>query len=153
MDIKFHANDIITEVPTCCLIEDYWMLKRALDALKGHDIEEAKSEISCAMDCIMESIDRFTKTADGLDIRPSVNSAIVMSVESGIIMDGNKDLCCRAGNPLSDAGSRHCDDCPFLYSNGGDECDPESGYVLLENELSYNATAEDEDFVTALKNV
>jgi integrase len=109
------------------------------------DLAEAKEEINCAMECLAESIERYTKVPDGLEIVPSQHSAIAMSCENGIIMDGNKDLRCRAGKCLSDAGGCHCDTCHFAISNGGDECDPEHGYILLENDMTYDATGDGEE--------
>lgn len=152
MDVKFH-NTIITHAPTCCLIEDYWSLQRALNYLAVGDLSEAKEEISCVMECIRDTIGDFTEVPDELEIVPSEYSAIAMNVDNGIIMNGNEDLRCRAGKCLSDAGGCLCETCPYAISNNGDECDPKHGYILLENELSYDATAVDEDFVTALGNL
>ena len=152
MNVKFH-DDIVTHAPTCCLIEDYWMLQKALNYLEVGDLAEAKEEINCAMECLAESIERYTKVPGGLEIVPSQYSAIAMSCENGIIMDGNKDLRCRAGKCLSDAGGCHCDTCHFAISNGGDECDPEHGYILLENDVAYDATGDGEDFLAMLESV
>ena len=60
MEIIFH-DDIKTDVPTCCLIEDYWTLQRALNHLEVGDLAEAKEEINCAMECLAEIIERYTK--------------------------------------------------------------------------------------------
>ena len=146
--IEFHADDIITHVPTCCLIEDYWILHTAMDALDRFDINSAKETISSVMDCLMESIDRFTQVKSGLQIEPSVSSAIAMSCESGIIMNDKEDLKCLAGNPLSRAGLYYCDACPHHGT-----CDPDNGEFLLERGIPYKAWGhtDEEDFVSGLQ--
>lgn len=147
--VEFHAADIITAVPTCCLIEDYWILHNAmknLDRLKALIPEsnavqgiwgDIKDDIGTAMDCIQESIDRFTMVQKDLQIRPSVYSAIAMCCESGIILDNKrKDLLCAAGHPVSEAGERHCATCPFADHHGG-SCDPDGGFLVLANDIRY----------------
>lgn len=138
MSINFHADDITTNVPTCCLIEDYWILRTAIAALDAGDVYEAKENILTAMNCLEESIDRFTMVRPDLQIRPSVFSAIAMSHESGIIMHGDEDLRCIKGHPLSDAGMSYCncEECPFRIDGG---CDPEEGSILLEGGVRYKA--------------
>lgn len=152
MNVKFY-NNIVTHAPTCCLIEDYWMLQRALNHLSVGDLDEAREEIACAMECIREAINDCTEVPEGLEIAPSECSAIAMCCDNGIIMNGNKDLRCRAGENLSDAGGCHCETCPFAISNGGDECDPEHGYILLEKGVVYDATGDGEEFVNALVSI
>lgn len=148
MNITFR-DDIETDVPTCCLIEDYWTLQRALNHLDVGDIAEARDEIRCAMECIEEAIGRYTVVPAGLDIKPSVNSAIAMEMNSGIIMDGNKDLRCRAGKCLSDSAACSClAGCPYARIGG---CFPEKGRILLENDVAYDATGDGEEFVAVLE--
>lgn len=130
--VRFHSEDIITNVPTCCLIEDYWTLHTALAAIDGCDLAQAREQINTAMECLAENIDRFTSVKAGLNIRPSVCSVIAMSCESGIVMDGDDDLKCRAGRPVSEAGINYCGACP--HSN---ECDPDEGSILLEGDVRY----------------
>lgn len=150
MDITFRDN-IKTNVPTCCLIEDYWTLQRALKHLEVGDINEARDEIECAMECIEEAISRYTIVPESVEIKPTVNSAISMEVHSGIITDGNKDLRCRAGKPMSDSAACACFvGCPYAKITDPESCFPENGRILLENGVVYEATEDKEEFLDAL---
>ena len=152
MEIKFHSDDIVTHVPTCCLIEDYWMLHSALESLEGDDVWQAKRDIQCAMECLSESIDRFTQIDSGLKIQPSVYSAIAMACGNGIIMNGDEDLKCANGFPLSAAGDSHCGICGHCKD---ETCCPDEGTLLLEGGVRYEAGIgrDDEAFVEALDKV
>lgn len=148
--VQFHAEDIITHVPTCCLIEDYWTLHTALAAIDGCDLAQAREQINTTMECLAEKIDRFTSIRPGLNIRPSITSVIAMSSESGIVMDDNDDLKCKAGKPISEAGINYCGACPYR-----NECDPDEGSILLEGDVHYEAWGypsmqDDEAFLKAL---
>ena len=133
--IQFHRDDIVTHVPTCCLIEDYWILHTAFEAINGCNLTEARELIDTAMQCLQESIEQYTAVDKSLKITPSVSSAIAMGIQSGVIMNGNEDLKCRAGHPLSEAD--YCckwGDCPYR-----DKCDPGNGSYLLEGDIEYEA--------------
>ena len=125
-------NNIVTKVPTCCLIEDYWMLRSALDSLLNEDIDAAIESIKCAAQCISDVIEDCTEVAPGLEITPSVSSAIAMSCGNGLLLDGKKDLRCAAGYALSDAVCSQCDNCEF-----GRDCDPAEGFFLLKGNVRY----------------
>jgi len=146
--IEFHSDDIVTHIPTCCLIEDYWMVRTALDEMDSGDLTGARETLNGVMDCLMESIDRFTQVKSGLYIEPSVSSPIAMSCESGIIMNDRHDLRCQAGLTISYPGAYHCGDCRHM-----DVCDPEDGVYLLEGNIRYQpwGRSSDEEFVKALK--
>lgn len=152
MDVKFHDN-IVTHVPICCLIDDYWMLQSALNHLDVGDLMEAKADIACVMECLAETIDRYTKVPEGLDITPSVFAPIAMCVENGVIMDGNKELHCRAGERLSEVCcTSACENCLHRLSDEEDcDCDPEHGVIALENGVVYDATGDGAAFVSALR--
>ena len=151
MNVKFH-DDIATHAPTCCLIEDYWMLQKTLNYLANGDILEAKEEISCVMECIAETIDRHTKMPAGLGMEPSVFLPIAMCIDNGIITNDGTPLRCKAGECLSNIGGSTCVACQYCRPNyAGSECDPESGHILLENDVLYDATGDGEEFVAALE--
>lgn len=151
-NIRFEADKIITAVPTCCLIEDYWILALAKKQLDEGNWKDALENIGCAMECIQESIDRFTMIQKDLDINPSVYSAIAMSEESGIILVNDKhDLRCLAGKPLSDANNCACPYCEYYVRNGG-TCDPDEGKVMLLGNVEYNMLDVDsEEFMCELE--
>ena len=147
-EIRFHCDDIVTNVPTCCLIEDYWMLHTAFEAINGCDLAQAKELIDVVMQCLQESIERHTTVDKTLKIKPSVSSAIATGIRDGIILNGNEDLKCRAGHPLSEADS--CckwGDCPYR-----DKCDPNNGSYLLEGDIEYEAWGlqSEDEFVATL---
>lgn len=146
--IEFHSDDIVTHVPTCCLIEDYWMIRTALEEMDSSDLTGARETLNGVMDCLMEALDRFTQVKSGLYIEPSVSSPIAMSCESGIIMNDRHDLRCQADLPISYPGAYHCGDCPHM----GD-CDPENGVYLLEGGISYKpwGQSDEEDFLASLE--
>lgn len=146
--ISFHSDDIITHVPTCCLIEDYWMIRTALEEIANFEISGAVETLNSVMECLMESIDRFTQVKSGLHIEPSVSSPIAMTCESGIVMDRDEDLKCMAGRPISHAGIQYCGDCTYHGS-----CNPDDGKFMLEGGISYKAWGTEDEvlFVNALK--
>ena len=65
----YKFNNIITHVPTACLIEDYQTLQLALNAIDicPHDTQE---HIRCVMECLASVIDSCTEVPAGLDIKP-----------------------------------------------------------------------------------
>lgn len=125
MSYQFNDN-IITHVPTCCLVEDYQGLAAAVHNMDWEAVQTV-------IDCLGETIDRFTEVPVGLNIKPSGSSAVAMDIENGIILDGyGKDLLCAAGKPVSFAmagGVCQCpDDCGVRIDFG---CDPEGCRVCL----------------------
>ena len=146
MDLKFR-DDIITHIPTCCLIEDYQALAKAIE---NYDWDE----VDTVMQCLSETITRYTKAPEGLDIAPSVSSIIAMSCYSGIVMNGNKDLNCAMGKPVSkamDCECRQCpDDCPYWLNKS---CRPEYGQLALEGGISYKYGEDDDRLLNSLSNM
>lgn len=130
-------QDIVTEVPTECLVEDYQSLVKGLESGDW-------SEVQCVIECLSDTISRYTKVPEGLNIRPSGNSAICMSMENGIITDDDgNDLLCAQGLALSDTecctGFIQNKDgtqvqCPW-HINGA--CDPEHCCVMLNSGHSF----------------
>ena len=120
------ANNIITNVPTCCLVEDYQMLQKAINHKDWEWVE-------CVRDCLEDSIDRYTTVPQNLHITPSSRSLIAMSCHSGIITDefGN-DILCAAERPVSEG----CDpeNCVHCQQH---KCDPEKGFILLKGNFLY----------------
>lgn len=147
----YQFNNIITHVPTACLIEDYQTLQKALDAIDicPHDTQE---NIRCVMECLASVIDSCTEVPVGLDIKPSPSSLIAMSCKEGILTDEEgKDFSCIGGKPVSNAlsgGCCQCDkSCP--YFNAG--CDPEMCRIQLPNGMSYEpGSGEDEKLLEYL---
>lgn len=122
-------TDIITNVPTCCLVEDIQMLREALTyplPLEAQDLIQTVAE------CLEESIGRYTTVPDGLDITPSGSSLVAMSHKSGIIVNGEgKDILCLAGHPISAAQLECCGGTECLYANTG-RCLPDEGRFCLQ---------------------
>lgn len=147
----YKFNNIITHVPTACLIEDYQTLQKALDAIDvcPHDTLE---HIRCVMECLASVIDSCTEVPAGLDIRPSPSSLIAMSCREGILTDEKgKDFRCIGGKPVSNAlsgGCCQCDkSCP--YFNAG--CDPEMCRIQLPSGFCYEpGSGEDEELLRRL---
>lgn len=134
--------DLITKVSTCCLIEDYQMLHKAL-------LDQNWDSVRCVMECLAETIRNKTEVPDGLFIEPSECSVIAMSCENGIVMNGNKDIRCANGFPVSDAGDiSHCNSsCPFWSARCAAA---EGGQILLEGEIPYVFDSGLFDFLDAL---
>ena len=141
MNYEFR-NDITTNIPTCCLVEDVQLL---LDGLNRGDMEC----IRVAAECLMEALDRYTTVPDSLNIKPSASSVVAMGCKSGIIMSGTQDLECAAGNPVShamDGGVCQCDNtCPYY----GTSCQPENVVIMLEGGAIYNGRSESKEDVLA----
>lgn len=127
-------NKFVTKVPTECLIEDYQMI---LTAMSIEDKEERDSRLNTVLECIAESIDRFTEVPAGVSVNPSPSSIIAMGVDNGILChaDGT-DIHCIAGKPVSLAlsgGVCQCNEtCPYWG-----ECCPDSGIIILESSAEY----------------
>ena len=138
MKFKFNEN-FVSHVPTECLVDDIQTLRLFLQT---GDI----SAVECVIECLSESIDRYTAPADqfafrtGLPIiKPSASSIVAMSAENGIITrEDGTDIFCMAGKPVSFAmsgGILQCDkDCPY-YMNG---CAPDIDGILLEGNIRYD---------------
>lgn len=138
MKFKFNKN-YITHVPTECLIEDIQTLRHFLQT-------GDTSAIECVIECLSESIDRYTAPADqsateaGLPfIRPSASSIVAMSSDDGIITrEDGTDIFCMAGKPVSDAmsgGVLQCgEDCPHYMSG----CQPDVDGILLEGNIRFD---------------
>lgn len=147
----YKFNNIITHVPTACLIEDYQTLQLALNAIDicPHDTQE---HIRCVMECLASVIDSCTEVPAGLDIKPSPSSLIAMSCKEGVLTDENgKDFRCIGGKPVSSAlsgGCCQCDkSCP--YFNAG--CDPEMCRIQLPNGFCYEpGSGTDEELLRCL---
>lgn len=137
MKIEFR-NDVITHVPTCCLIEDVQKLRLAVNSGDWDAVETT-------IECLAESIDRFTEVPDGLDLKPSVSSLVAMGCESGIITSGGKDIDCAGGWPVSSAmegGVCQCDEKCAYY---GRKCHPEYGDILLKENFVYDGSSRQAD--------
>ena len=133
----YKFNNIITHVPTACLIEDYQTLQKALDAIDicPHDTQEY---VRCVMDCLASVIDSRTEVPVGLDIKPSPSSLIAMSCKEGVLTDENgKDFPCIGGKPVSNALSGGCCQCDESCPHFGKECDPENCRILLSDGICY----------------
>lgn len=134
MDIQFR-KDIITHVPTACLIEDYQLLVQAVQ-------EENWDLVKCVEECIASVIDSHTTVPDGLDIKPSPSSIVAPACDEGIIVSGNADLRCAAGKPVSFAmsgGVCQCtDECMAVHN-----CVPESCCIKLDCGLTYKPAGQD----------
>lgn len=147
----YRFNNIVTHVPTACLIEDYQTLQLALNAIDicPHDTQE---HIRCVMECLASVIDSCTEVPAGLDIKPSPSSLIAMSCKEGVLTDEeDKDFRCIGGKPVSAAllgGCCQCDaSCP--YFNAG--CDPEMCRIQLPNGMCYEpGSGEDEELLKSL---
>lgn len=138
MKIKF-TEQFVSHVPTECLIDDIQMLRHFLQTGDTAAVE-------CVIECLSESIDRYTAPADqfafktGLPIiRPSASSIVAMSAENGIITrEDGTDIFCIAGKPVSSAmsgGALQCDEnCPY-HMNG---CVPDVDGILLEGNIRYD---------------
>lgn len=142
MCVKFNA-DIITSVPTACLVEDYQAL---LSAIKNEDWEVVQT----VADCLAENISKHTSGLKGLDIVPSGSSLIAMGIKTGILLQDNKDFLCAAGKQVSRAlqdGYCQCkSDCPHFKQ----DCFPETEGILLQHERFYEYGKSDEHLVSML---
>lgn len=126
-------NDIITHVPTSCLVEDYQTLQQALGALEGGCLEDAKELVACTMECLASVIDKNTEVPDDVLVCPSVSSLIAMSCQDGILTDENgDDFWCADGRPVSMAMSGGCCQCSEACCKYHRGCEPEEGRILLE---------------------
>lgn len=142
--MKFQKN-IITHIPTECLVEDYQSLVKGL---KTNDW----SEVECVIQCLSDSISRYTEVPEGLKLYPSGNSAVAMSLDNGIITDGNgNDLVCKNGIPLSETegctgitGDDPSDPktCPYFAMG---LCSPESCQIVLNDGHTYIPFKYDEE--------
>ena len=132
----------ITTVSTEALIEDYQMLNRAYHTGDW-------SLVQCAMECIANTIaDGTISPQERLEITPSPSSVINLAINNGILMDGNKDIQCKAGHPVSNAidccGDTTCsDECPYF----GKECIPESGPILLQGDTPYYMDSIEDEYL------
>lgn len=142
MSYQFNDN-IVTHVPTCCLVEDYQTL---VAAVRTMDWEAVQTVI----DCLGDVIDQFTEVPEGLKIKPSGSSAIAMSIENGILHDGNgEDLLCAAGRPVSFAMAGGVCQCPDNCGVRMDfDCDPMGCRVRLACGVR---TDDSEKMIEALK--
>ena len=78
MIIQFRT-DITTTIPTCCLIENYQDLTKAIE--RGDwDL------VQVVADCLADTINDYTSVPETLDIEPSGASLVLMEHESGIIL-------------------------------------------------------------------
>lgn len=117
-------TDIETKVPTCALIENYQDLSIAIQN-GDWDLVEVVA------DCLADTINDYTIVPEGLHIKPSGSSMVLMSEESGVIVgEDGEDIRCIAGVPVSDALCGDYSQCPdCFYKESG--CRPEIGRVRL----------------------
>lgn len=142
MSIQFR-DDIVSHVPTACLVEDYQSLVRAVNE---HDWDMVET----VAQCIAEVIDRYTTVPEGLEIKPSPSSLVALACENGIITSDNADIRCAAGKPVSFALSGGVCQCSEECMAAHD-CDPEKCYLQLECGLSYDpALLLSDEFVSEL---
>lgn len=143
MKIKF-TEKFISHVPTECLIEDVQMLRNALRTGENAAIE-------CVIECLSESIDRYTEPADQL-VQPSASSIVAMSWDDGIVTrEDGTDIFCMAGKPVSFAmsgGVLQCDEnCPY-YMNG---CAPDVDGILLEGNIRFDYDSNSDKLIGQLE--
>lgn len=134
MSVQFR-DDIVSHVPTACLVEDYQSLVRAVNE---HDWDMVET----VAQCIAEVIDRYTTVPEGLEIKPSPSSLVALACENGIITSDNADIRCAAGNPVSFALSGGVCQCPEECMAAHD-CAPENCYVQLECGATYDPSEND----------
>lgn len=138
VNIEFR-DDIITHLPTACLVEDYQQLIRAIQYGDWDNVQ-------VVADCIAEVIEQFTIVPQDLEVHPSGSSIIAMGCDSGIITAGHKDLRCAAGRPASEALFAGCNQCPNdCRYRAENKCDPEACVLLLEGGILYQRAGSDED--------
>ena len=163
MKYKFFQGGI-TEVPVECLIEDYQNLaqvkanlsrciqayakklpeslvydERAKDSLKA--LQEANETVSTVMDCLADSIDRYTSAPEGLKFVPSATSMIAMGCSNGIIAreDGN-DIRCAGGIGVSEVYEKCTRRCPYKS-----KCELDLGHIQLETGSFYTGDSMESD--------
>lgn len=147
--IKF-TEEFITHIPTECLIEDIQMLRRAI--LPETSWDQTVSAVQCCIDCLCETIERFTNIPKGATVRPSSSSVIAPAVANGIIVHENgSDIRCVKKQPVSFAmagGVLQCEEsCPY-YNNG---CAPDKSGLLLEGNIEFRYDESGEDVVKQLE--
>ena len=137
---QFRA-DIVTIVPTACLVEAIQALSRALNKAADADYAEyaesiLRDEVKTTIDCLANDIEQFTVVPPDLEIVPSASSLIAMSMETGVIVGADgKDIPCRAGFPISYALGGACcqcyEECPHYEEcfGGADEEIPRYGRI------------------------
>lgn len=130
-------TDIITHVPTCCLVED---IQKLQDALNRGDLED----IGVVLECLAEVVDRYTEVPAGLDIKPSASSVVAMGCKPGIIVEHGKDLKCADGKPISLAMGGGCCQCDESCPHYQEDCSPEDGMVILNGGFVYDGTSSNE---------
>lgn len=152
-------DDIVTIVPTACLIEDVQKLGRALSraADPAYDtVAVLKEECATTAECLAEVIARYTLVPPDLQIEPSGSSLVAMGMENGIIVNADgKDIVCRAGHPISNAMNGACSQCdqacPFfqLCFDGAADDLPRTGRIApMQMDIDLSTT--DDDIVTYL---
>lgn len=142
MGVQFR-DDIVSHVPTACLVEDYQAL---VQAVNEHDWDMVET----VAQCIAEVIDRHTIVPEGLDIKPSPSSLVALACENGIIMSDYADIRCAAGKPVSFAlsgGVCQCsEECMAAHA-----CNPEECHIQLESGTTYAPSVQKSDeFVSEL---
>lgn len=144
--MKF-AENIITHVPVECLIEDYQSLMQAIR-------ENNWELVQLTMDCLAESIDRYTETDDTIGFKPSVSTLVATGASNGIVTcNGFNDILCAGKTGVSEAMAggvlqEHCDNCPHHDT----DCFPEKGLILLHNGFTYDGSSRmSEDLVKSLE--
>lgn len=133
MKIQFRT-DITTTVPTCALIENFQNLN---EAIKNGDWDL----VQVVADCLADTISDRTTVPEGLDIKPSGASLVLMQCESGIILGADgKDLKCAAGIPVSKTMCAECCQCnaKCQKENG---CSPEIGRFNLGDGNIFDASS------------
>ena len=114
-------NDIVTHVPTGCLVEDYQTLQQVLDAIQDSRLEEAKKLVHTVMECLGSVIQDCTEVPEGVSIKPGPSSLIAMSCQEGLLLKGDDtDFRCLGGKEISSVltgGVCQCDrdSCEHLH--------------------------------------
>lgn len=141
MKIQYRM-DIVTQVPTCALVEDYQLLE---SAIQNQDWEAVR----IVLECLAETIERHTRVPSDLNIHPSPSSLVAMGCTQGIIVDDEgRDFLCALNRPISKAlsgGVMQCpDDCPHRAT-----CEPGKGKPVLAAGQPVN----EEDLVALLESM
>lgn len=152
-------DDIITIVPTACLIEDVQKLGLALSKAVDPDYDAVavlKEECATTAECLADIVARYTLVPPDLQIEPSGSSLVAMGMESGIIVDADgNDIACRAGAPISSAMKGTCcqcdQACPFfqLCFNGRADDLPRTGRIA-PMQMDIDLATTDDDIVAYL---
>lgn len=125
-------NRYETNVATAALVEDCQMLQRALRMLSYGNIEEAKEEIQCVLECLSDNIQNKTEVPEG-GFQPSESSFICLSYDNGFVLIDGEEPRCAGGIAFSEIryGNPSCNPEKCQYSACCDGCcNPVDGEIL-----------------------